>query len=232
MQRRSAALAAAYVAIVLVHLVLLGAGLPGARATKWLLMPVLLAAVVAGSARPTNLWAGRQRRGLVLLAVAVTASWAGDVLLGVSFVVGLGAFAAAHVAYLMLFVGPARTRRPYVWAVAGYLVWIAVLMPVLWPHLDELALVVAAYAVLLAATATAATGVNGTTAAGGLLFLASDSLLAFRIFYPDFSDLFPDPWQDLTIMALYCAGQGLMALGVLRRIRQRADEPEAVLVVP
>ncbi len=81
-----------------------------------------------------------------------------------------------------------------------------------------------------AVTATAATGVNGTTRVGGLLFLASDSLLAFRIFYSDFTDLFPDPWQDLTIMALYCAGQGLMALGVLRHPRQRAEEPEPAVV--
>lgn len=232
MQRRSAALAAAYLAIVLVHLVLLAADHPAARWTKWLLMPVLLAVVVLASTRPANLWAGPQRRGLALLAVAITASWAGDVLLGVSFVVGLAAFAAAHVAYLALFLGPARARRPHPWAAAGYLVWIAVLMPVLWPHLDELALAVAAYAVLLAATATAATGVNGTTGVGGLLFLASDSLLAFRIFYPDFTDLFPDPWQDLTIMALYCAGQGLMALGVLRRLQVRAAEQQPGRVAP
>jgi hypothetical protein len=46
----------------------------------------------------------------------------------------------------------------------------------------------------------------GGTALRALLFVCSDSLLACRIFLPDFELA----QQDLIIMALYLAGQGLI----------------------
>ncbi len=210
MQRRALLPFVGYGLVVAVHLVLIGTDGPGRLVTKWLLMPALLVAVLLVARR------GRlvRSRAIVLLGAGIVASWAGDVLLGVSFVVGLGAFAAAHLAYVALFLGPARARR-VPWPALLYVVWLAVLVPVLWAHLGSLAPAVVGYGILLAATAATAWAVSSTTGWGALAFLASDTLLAFRLFWPDVTATFPDPWQELAIMTLYCLGQGVIAIGVV-----------------
>jgi len=227
-----------YAAVVLVHLVLIALESPARTYSKWALMPVLLFAVL-GALLPSSGASGeraaddpvrssrRSSLAVMLLALGIVFSWAGDVLLGPTFVVGLASFALAHVVFIALFLGPAKARR-IPWWVFVYLIWYAVLIPILWPRLGELALVVAVYGLVLAGTAATAVGVNALAAWGGLLFLASDSLLAFRLFWPDFGAAFPDPWQDLAIMALYCAGEGLIAMGVVRRLaadRRTASPP-------
>jgi len=211
-----------YVGVAIVHLVQLGTGLPGKDVTKPLLMAALLIAVLL-VALVTARGIVATRRGvlaLVLLCAGIAFSLAGDVLLGSSFLAGLGSFAAAHLAYIALTIGPARTRRLPWWTLA-YAVWVGLLCIVLWPHLGDLAIPVVVYGVVLAGTAATAAGVNAITAVGGLLFLASDSLLAFRLFWPDFGAVFPDPWQDLAIMTLYCLGEGLIAFGVMRSFNPR-----------
>jgi uncharacterized membrane protein YhhN len=219
-QRRAFLPLTGYAVVAAVHLALIAFDLPGRAVTKALLMPALLAAVLVVALR------GRaaRSRAVLLLGAGIVASWVGDVLLGVSFVVGLAAFALAHLAYVTLFVGPARRRR-IAWPALAYLVWLAVLVPVLWPHLGSLAPAVVVYGLLLAATAATATGVNATTAWGALAFLASDSLLAFRLFWPNFGSTFPDPWQDLAIMTLYCVGQGVIALGIVREVTAGGGGP-------
>jgi len=216
-----------YVAVSLVHLVRIAFSSPGTDVTKALLMPSLLLAVAlvvlvsgrSGFIAPFAPALGERRRwwGIGLLAAGIVASFLGDLLLGVSFVVGLGCFALAHVLYVIVFNGPARSQVNRWWSLVYIAVLIA-LVVVLWPHLGELRPVVVGYGVVLALTAITSTRVNAITAWGGGLFLASDSLLAFRLFYPDFRSIFPDPWQDLLIMGLYCAGEGLIALGVIRRL--------------
>lgn len=218
--------ALAFAAIVVFHLGQIVVGDPNRSISKALLMPVLLGGVLfVALTRHREAFRGRRARiGLAVLAAGIVLSWAGDVLLGVAFVLGLGSFALAHVAYVVVFTGPARAHRPTAWAIAP-IVWTAVLVPVLWPHLGGLAPIILLYAFVLAGTAATATGVSGVTAVGGALFLASDSLLAFRLFWPDFGTVFPDPWQDVTIMALYCAGEGLIAYGVVRRLAGAARTP-------
>ena len=46
---------------------------------------------------------------------------------------------------------------------------------------------------------------------GGAFFLASDTVLAFRLFMPD---AMPD-WTSPLVMITYCLGQGLIAAGVV-----------------
>jgi uncharacterized membrane protein YhhN len=60
--------------------------------------------------------------------------------------------------------------------------------------------------------ASSATRGNVFTTIGGAQFVASDSLLAFRIFTP----LFQTPPEDTLIMGLYLAAQLLIVIGVLR----------------
>lgn len=211
-----------YAIVVAIHLIQIAVGDPQRTLGKALLMPVLIGAVLfIALGRHREAFADRRRRsGLVLLVAALGLSWAGDVLLDFVFLPGLVAFALAHLVYIGLFAGPARTRRPAWWS-AAYVVWGAILVPVLWPHLGALAVPVAVYAAVLAGTAVTATGVSGMTAVGGTLFLASDSLLAFQMFWPHFDRLFPDPWRGITVMALYGAGQGLIAMGAARRLADR-----------
>ena len=206
-----------------IHLVQIAVGDPQQVIGKGLLMPALVASVLlAIASRRGLLGGGGARLGIALLIAALLLSWAGDVLLESVFLPGLGAFAAAHLVYIALFAGPARTRRPPLWS-ALFVLWGAVLVPVLWPHLGAMAVPLVLYAVVLAGTAVTSTGVSGLTALGGALFLASDTVLAFRLFWPGFDELIPDPWRGLAIMALYGAGQGLIAAGVLGRLAVRVS---------
>jgi len=224
-----------YLAVVLLHLVLLGLGSPAASTTKALLMPALALAVAlvlvlqtrrrafgSGAVSPLaeDRRRGRRRRArllVTLLGVGILASWLGDILLGASFVLGLLGFAVAHLAYVLAFNGPGAARRLPLWTL-GYIAIFGAALALLWHDLGELRPLVIGYGVVLVATAMTSARVNAVAALGGGLFLASDLLLAFRLFSRGFTSAFPDPWQDLAIMLLYCVGQGLIALGLLRRL--------------
>ena len=192
--------------------------------TKIILMPALLLAVLL--CLPL-------RRGLVALGVgaAIAFSWAGDVLLSnpaeVGFLLGLGAFLLAHAAYLVVFLGPLRTRRIPWLAFVLLALWWGALVAVLLPSIGALFLPVAVYGFVLAASAAAALGTSRLIAIGALLFLASDTMLALRLFLPGFA-----MWQaDFVIMLAYIAGQGLIGYGVIVQSRARADDREASVLV-
>jgi uncharacterized membrane protein YhhN len=207
---------APFLAVSVFHLAVKLAGLVELdRATKGLTIPALLlgAVIVLG--------AGRLRLRppvLALLVAALTLSWLGDVLLPF-FLVGLSFFLAAHVAYIAMF-HIAFRRRPSWWAI-GLVPWFAGLLLALWPSLDETWPAVALYGVALAYMAASASRGNSLTTIGGALFVASDSLLAFRLFTP----LFQTPPEDTLIMALYLAAQLCIVLGVLRTAVPRAPRP-------
>ena len=175
--------------------------------SKALLMPTLLVALLLGLPRlrsEITLWAG----------LALVFSTTGDVLLGapgeVAFLIGLAAFSLAHVAYVLLYLRPLRTKR-IGWRALFYLVWLVVLGVVLLPHIGSLAIPVVLYGVLLCGAAAAALGTTPMVATGALLFLASDTLLAFKFFLPGFS-----LWQeDFLIMLVYLSAQGLIIAGTV-----------------
>ncbi len=201
---------APYVIVGLVHLGTLVAGEgTGSSITKLLLMPALLAAV---------LWALRLRRSdlLVFAVLGILFSWAGDGLIespgDVGFLLGLGGFLLAHVAYLVLFLRPLRERR-IPWFAAAYALWWVILVLYLAPHIGVLLVPVAVYGLALAASSAAALATNRHAALGALAFLLSDTLLAFKLFLPGW-DFYP---IDVVIMTLYIAGQGLIAYGVASR---------------
>ncbi len=118
----------------------------------------------------------------------------------------------------MLFSTSVR-RRAIPWWTILYAALVVVLAISLWPRLGDLQLPVAVYGVVLALTAMTSARVNAVTAVGGAAFLLSDSLLALRMFWPDAIDaVVRDPWQDFAIMLLYCLGEGLIAVGAMRRL--------------
>ena len=175
--------------------------------TKWALMPALLIAFLI---------ALRPRRGetLVYGVIAIVFSLLGDILIGtvggIGFLLGLGAFFVAHVAYLLLFLRPLRQKR-MPWFAALFAIWWVVLVAVLAPSVGSLLVPVAAYGLVLGLSSAAALGVSRLVAIGALLYLLSDSLLAFKMFLPGF-DFYP---IDFIIMILYIAGQGLIVFGVV-----------------
>jgi uncharacterized membrane protein YhhN len=165
------------------------------RLTKPLLMPVLMAGSDRGS-----------RRALALGA-------AGDVaLLGDSdaaFTAGLACFLAGHAAWihdLRQRPGGGRLRsRPGL--AVPYLAAFATLNAYLWPKTGKDRVPVLAYsAALLAMSLVALDSGSRRTAAGGALFLISDTLLALEKFGG-----IELPAHEGLVMATYAAAQALLA---------------------
>jgi uncharacterized membrane protein YhhN len=166
------------------------------RVTKPLLMPVLMLGRDPASQR------------------ALALSGVGDVaLLGrsdVAFKVGLGSFLASHLAWVVALrprsSSVLRDRpvlaAPYVAAWCG-------LNAYLWSRTgrDRIPVLVYSAALLACALAALDTG-DPVTAAGGALFLTSDSLLALE----RFADVHL-PWHEGLVMATYTSAQAFLAHG-------------------
>ena len=194
----------------------LGADEPAAW-TKLTLMPLLAVAAWWGlrGTGTSRLSAGRLLK--TLLFAALFFFWLGDGA-GAFFPfapelpVMLGAFGVAHICYIRLMSRYAAERAFPRWALVFPLWWVLMLV-LLWPVLGGLAAAVAAYGIVLAGTAATAARCGTMVASGGVLFLASDTLLSFRIFMPE---AMPG-WTSAMVMLTYCAGQGLIVAGLLRR---------------
>ncbi|MFG2142015.1 lysoplasmalogenase [Streptomyces sp. NPDC048650] len=216
----------AFGVLAVVHLgALLASATTLAHLTKPALMPVLAAGVLA-------------RGGPPLLAGALLFGCGGDTFLQIGgdtvFLVGMASFAAGHVCYLVLAArhgtspgGRARTGR----LGAGYAAVLAATVVLLWPDLPaDLRIPVAGYSLLLTAMAFGALRAGPWAAAGGLLFLLSDTLIASGIaHWPQL------PGPQFWIMLTYAAAQLALAEGVLRAAagaegagRRTARPPEAV----
>lgn len=206
---------APFLALSALHLVFQFAHLSdAANISKWLLMPALLLAVLAASP-------ARRATATALLLAAITLSWLGDITPLYAndffFVLGLSFFLLAHVAYLVLFMRGLGYSRPRAWALV-YLLWWLGFVALLGPALGSLLIPVALYGLVLGAMAAWASRGTATIAAGGALFLISDTLLGSNKFL-DALDL----WQSgFLIMATYLAGQGLIAWGVVALQRKAA----------
>ncbi|WP_447036598.1 lysoplasmalogenase [Streptomyces sp. DSM 118878] len=188
----------------------LGALLAGSDAAhavfKPLLMPLLAAYVLT-------------RRGPRLLLAALLLGWGGDTLLlfdaDLAFLAGMGSFAAGHVCYLVLFkrYGDEGRRRGAAGAalVAAYALALVGTVALLWPDLPaDMRGPVAGYSLLLTAMALGATALGPAAAAGGALFLLSDTLIATGV--AEWPQL---PRPDFAIMLTYILAQSLLARAVL-----------------
>lgn len=213
-----------YATVSVVHVGAISFGLdPLVYPTKLLLMPALALAVLWAFLGNSDTGGAREpapRRVIVLLVAAIAFSWFGD---GASFFFPmfddelpamLLCFGVAHLLYIWLFVRPLARRRVPIWTLA-YAVWWGVMIAVLWTHLGALLVPVMVYGLVLGGTAVAATRGGAITAIGGAFFLASDTILAFRLFLPGGSESLAGPW----IMLTYTIGQGLLAYGIMRLLR-------------
>lgn len=206
---RTVTMFAPYLLVSVIHLAALATG---ATAVSDFTKPVLMVLLFVAF-----LFSLPQVRGEVALlgSFGILLSWIGDVTLsspdGIGFLVGLGFFLLAHVAYVILFLRRLRMRRLRPLAVV-YIAWWIALVAVLAPNLGSLLIPVAVYGLVLCAMGALALHCNRWIAVGGALFAISDSLLGLNNFLPGFG-----LWQtDFLIMLSYLAAQGFIAFGVLR----------------
>lgn len=217
---------ALYAVISAIHVAALFVGAePVSGPTKLALMPALALAV---------LWAGRGSTWTTtytLLFLAIVLSWIGDGA-GVFFPgaptlpIMLGFFGLAHLCYIWLFTRRLPIRRFPRWSLIYGVWWIAlvaILVPIIMSQIGggPLAIAVSIYGIVLGATAATAARCHPIIAWGGAFFLASDTILAFRLFTPE---AMPD-WTSGMVMVTYCLGQGLLAAGVVLADRQRTLIP-------
>lgn len=170
-------------------------------------------------------WAGRPHdpRYRQRLLAGLLLSLGGDVFLmlpGPWFVPGLGCFLGAHLAYITAFTAGRGVRldwRPLI----PLLAFAALFLGLLWPGLGGMAVPVSAYVgaiVVMGWQAGAralelSSGPARLAAAGAVLFLTSDSVLAWNRFRA------PLAWAGPVITLTYVAAQWLIA--------RSADEVEA-----
>lgn len=170
----------------------------------------LLALLAATQARSTDGW---------LLAMLLGFGALGDVLLDIRFEAGVAAFAAGHVASIVLY---RRNRRaaptPSQRALAGALLLFGAVMPlVLLGSRDPQLVGLTAYSLLLtlmAATAWLSRFPRYRTGLGAVLFVVSDALIAARM-----GPLAGAAWVGYAIWLLYYLGQLLIFLGVSATLR-------------
>jgi len=190
----------------------------GGRALEYVCKPAtLVALIIAAGALDPGADAHSRR---VWFVVALVCSLAGDVLLMLPrdlFVPGLAAFLVGHVCYLVGFWtdGPSAPAL----AVASVVV-LAVVVPLGRRILGsivraglpvELRFAVGAYmAVISAMLATALASGNVIAAAGAVLFVASDSMIAWERFVRRFA------WAPVAIMVTYHLGQTGLVASLLR----------------
>jgi len=178
------------------------------RITRPLLMPALAVPVLLALRRAPT-------RTLALLLLGIALSWLGDLTLQ-WFVVGLGCFLLAHLAYLAMLWTFSGRASAVVTVLAAFVAsaWWVGLLALLWPHLGPLKVPVVVYGAALLAMATMATRGGVVVAVGGVAFVLSDSGLAFRTFTP----LLEGRDADVVIMGLYVVAQGLIVFGMLQRL--------------
>lgn len=211
----AAAALAAYGVVGVVHLLgQLGEDTSLADVTQWLAVPCLLLALTVQTrlrSRLTRFTAG----GLAW-------SWVGDTLPDlvpepVAFVVLMLSFLAAHVVFAVGFWPWHRGSLLHTRAAWAYAAVAAAMVIVCAPGAGALTVGIAVYAAALALMAMLAAGIDRWALVGGILFIASDGLLALREFVPAVEV----PHGGFWVMASYLSALVLITLGVLRRDASR-----------
>ena len=181
------------------------------RRARWLTKPALMPALAAVAVTREKTTGAPSSDPMMLAGLGL--SWLGDVaLLGEGdgpFVIGLGAFLAAHCFYLVALRRRRRGAvRQRVWFAASYgLAW-CVLNTLLWNRTGRLRVPVLIYGTTLSAMALAALDTGGRArAVGGAAFLLSDSILALDTF-----GAATLPSADSMVMASYTLAQALIVL--------------------
>ena len=151
------------------------------------------------------------------IAAGLIISLAGDVFMMLRkkrFLEGLICFLVAQVLYTSAFLSGIRLEFSF-WPSVPLLIWTVLVVFILYPHLGKMRIPVIIYVLVIITMARAALersiqlpGTAALAAAGGVLFVLSDSILAF--------DRFVRPFRSAQafILSTYFAAQWLIALSV------------------
>jgi uncharacterized membrane protein YhhN len=186
---------------------------------KPLLLPILLVAVAVSENFATK----------KILLTALTFSWIGDIILLLAdkgelyFIFGLVAFLLSHVVYIVLFSKQQTTRtnnnKVVFWlGILAILAYFFIMIDTLFPKLGALKIPVLVYAVVITTMLFFAfkgslkwiIPANSYILIGAIVFVSSDSILAFNKFYA------PITHASFFIMVTYCMAQYLIVKGILK----------------
>lgn len=186
---------------------------------KPLLLPILLFAVYLSDSFPTK----------KILLAALTFSWIGDIILlftdkgELYFIFGLVAFLISHLVYILLFSKQQSSRIIDNKLVFGsgsvaILAYFVIMITTLFPKLGPLKIPVLVYAVVITTmlffafkgSLKWAIPASKYIFIGAIVFVSSDSILAFNKFYA------PIAHASFFIMATYCLAQYLIVAGILK----------------
>ena len=190
---------------------------------KPLLMPALIIVVQQ---------AAGLRHGKKLMISGLVFSWVGDTLLlfenkhPLFFILGLASFLLTHVCYIIYFLSQGGLNssllKKQIFIILLVIAYGASLFFLLLPHLGELKFPVLVYAVVICTMLLSAVHiyknvkapVNKLYVTGALLFVISDSLLAFNKFYH------PLYLSGFLIMLTYCLAQYFIVSGFVSQKTQ------------
>lgn len=160
----------------------------------------------------------------ILVLLALVGSWFGDIFLmlqgsnSLFFIFGLGSFLLAHVAYILAF-----KKFDNVLTSSGILVtsilfisYSLMLSYILWSGLGEMKIPVILYALVLTLMGIFGViknvGVSNFVVIGAVLFIVSDSMIAYDKFVEPFSS------SRFLIMGTYISAQFLIIRGISLRM--------------
>lgn len=198
---------------------------------RYMTKPLLMSSLVIYFIAAVRSIASSLKKWIVL---ALAFSWLGDVLLmfestnGSFFIFGLLAFLIAHFFYILFYENVIRLEhlKKNYWIFIPVLIYYAVLIYVLSPHLGDMKLPVRIYGIVISYMLIQAlqTGriknhaAAGLMIAGAVLFITSDSLLAINKFYQSFE------YAGIAIMLTYGIGQLLITSGAARYVSSASKQ--------
>jgi uncharacterized membrane protein YhhN len=187
----------------------------GNKRLEYFCKPATMVALIGAAATIHPAVVAQQRWWLLALALGLC----GDVLLMLPrdrFVAGLAAFLLGHVAYIAGFsAAGASGLTALLWLVPLLVVLAVVLPPVIRGVLrggrEKLVAPILFYALVICVMAASALASGSRlAAAGALLFVVSDGLIAYRRFVIDRA------WMALAIIVTYHLGQAALVLSLVR----------------
>jgi len=171
-----------------------------------------------------------------ILLTALALSWIGDIILlfadkgELYFIFGLIAFLLSHMVYIVLFSKQLKTETNtnnllYIFGIGVIIAYLALMFFLLLPNLGDLRIPVSIYAIVISTMLLFA--LKGSfnwskpgniyILMGAILFVSSDSILAFNKFYK------PILLDSFLIMSTYIVAQYLIVKGILALNKKTAD---------
>ena len=209
-----------FIGFSLIYLIII---LLGRQDIAWFLKPFLLPFLIV------SVYLHERFSSKKILLTALTLSWIGDIILlfadkgELYFIGGLIAFLFSHIFYIVLFnkqlkIYLKKSKIIYWIGITIIIIYLIGMMVLLMPYLGNLLLPVFVYAMTISIMLLFALKgfmnwhkpANSYILIGAIIFVASDSILAFDKFYA------PIQYSSFFIMITYLTAQYLIVMGILK----------------